>query len=36
MAEVDYETRKKAYEDAYNKELKYEFDIKDIAGWKDI
>ena len=35
MAEVDYETRKKAYEDAYNKELKYEFDIKDIAGWKD-
>lgn len=36
MAEVDYETRKKAYEDSYNKELKYEFDIKDIAGWKDI
>ena len=36
MAEVDYETRKIAYEDAYNKELKYEFDIKDIAGWKDI
>lgn len=36
MAEADYETRKKAYEDAYNKELKYEFDIKDIAGWKDI
>lgn len=36
MAEVDYETRKKAYEDAYNKKLKYEFDIKDIAGWKDI
>lgn len=36
MTEVDYETRKKAYEDAYNKELKYEFDIKDIAGWKDI
>lgn len=36
MAEVDYETRKKAYEDAYDKELKYEFDIKDIAGWKDI
>lgn len=36
MAEVDYETRKKAYEYAYNKELKYEFDIKDIAGWKDI
>ena len=36
MAKVDYETRKKAYEDAYNKELKYEFDIKDIAGWKDI
>lgn len=36
MAEVDYETRKKAYEDAYNKELKYEFDIEDIAGWKDI
>ena len=36
MAEVDYETRKKAYEDVYNKELKYEFDIKDIAGWKDI
>ena len=36
MAEVDYETRKKAYEDAYNKELKYDFDIKDIAGWQDI
>ena len=28
--------RKKAYEDAYNKKLKYEFDISDIAGWKDI
>ena len=36
MAEVDYEARKKAYEDAYNKKLKYEFDISDIAGWKDI
>lgn len=36
MANMDYEARKKAYEDAYQKELKYEFDIKDIAGWKDI
>ena len=36
MAEVDYEARKKAYEDAYNKKLKYEFDISEIAGWKDI
>ena len=36
MAEVDYEARKKAYEDAYDKKLKYEFDISDIAGWKDI
>ena len=36
MAEVDYETRKKAYEDAYNKKLNYKFDISDIAGWKDI
>ena len=36
MAEVDYEARKKAYEDAYNKKLNYEFDISDITGWKDI
>ena len=36
MAEVDYEARKKAYEDAYNKKLNYEFDKSDIAGWKDI
>lgn len=36
MAEVDYEARKKAYEDAYNKKLNYAFDINDIAGWKDI
>lgn len=36
MAEVDYEARKKAYEDAYSKKLNYEFDISDIAGWKDI
>lgn len=36
MAEVDYEARKKAYEDAYNKKLNYAFDIRDIAGWKDI
>lgn len=36
MAEVDYEARKKAYEDAYNKKLNYKFDISDIAGWKDI
>jgi len=36
MAEVDYEARKKAYEDAYNKKLNYEFDISDIAGWEDI
>ncbi len=36
MAEVDYEARKKAYEKAYNKKLKYEFNLSDIAGWKDI
>ena len=36
MAQTDYEARKKAYEDAYNKKLNYEFDISDIAGWKDI
>ncbi len=36
MAEVDYEARKKAYEKAYNKKLNYDFDIRDIAGWKDI
>lgn len=36
MAQTDYEARKKAYEDAYNKKLNYEFDKSDIAGWKDI
>ncbi len=36
MAEVDYNARKKAYEKAYNKKLSYDFDISDIAGWKDI
>lgn len=36
MANIDYESKKKAYENAYNKKLIYKFDIKDIAGWKDI
>ena len=36
MAQTDYEARKKAYEDAYNKKLNYKFDKSDIAGWKDI
>lgn len=35
MANIDYEAKKKAYENAYNKKLEYIFDIKDIAGWKD-
>lgn len=36
MANIDYESKKKVYENAYNKKLIYKFDIKDIAGWKDI
>lgn len=36
MANIDYESKKKAYENAYNQKINYEFDIKDIAGWKDI
>lgn len=36
MSETDYNARKKAYEKAYNKKLNYDFDIGDIAGWKDI
>lgn len=35
MANLDYEAKKKAYENAYNKKLNYSFDKKDIAGWKD-
>lgn len=36
MTNIDYESKKKEYENAYNKKLIYKFDIKDIAGWKDI
>ena len=36
MANIDYESKKKVYENAYNKKLIYKFDINDIAGWKDI
>lgn len=36
MANIDYESKKKVYKNAYNKKLIYKFDIKDIAGWKDI
>ncbi len=35
MMEKDYEARKAAYEDAYGMPLSYEFDISDIAGWRD-
>ena len=33
MRDRDYELKKQAYEKAYGKELTYDFDITDIAGW---
>ncbi|MDO5424647.1 MAG: lysophospholipid acyltransferase family protein [Eubacteriales bacterium] len=33
MMELDYEQKKKAYERAYGKELRYTFEKTDIAGW---
>lgn len=33
MMQKDYEQKKRAYEQAYNKKLDYEFEIEDIAGW---
>lgn len=33
MMELDYEQKKEAYEKAYGKELRYEFEDSDIAGW---
>ncbi|MCR5430318.1 MAG: 1-acyl-sn-glycerol-3-phosphate acyltransferase [Eubacterium sp.] len=33
MRDKDYALKKKAYEKAYGKELTYEFDASDIAGW---
>ena len=33
MMQKDYEQKKQAYEQAYNKKLDYDFEIDDIAGW---
>lgn len=33
MMEQDYEQKKKAYEEIYQKKLSYEFEYSDIAGW---
>ena len=35
MQKKDYELKKKAYEETYNKELTYEFSDEDIAGFKE-
>lgn len=35
MAEKDYEQKKKAYEEIYDEKLTYEFNPKDIAGWRE-
>ena len=35
MANKDYEQKKEAYEKAYNKKLIYDFDISDIAGFRN-
>ncbi len=32
---LDYSLKKKCYETVYGKELSYDFDSSDIAGWKD-
>lgn len=34
LAENDYQLKKRCYEKVYNKELTYEFENSDIAGWK--
>lgn len=34
MMRKDYELKKAAYEKAYGKELRYDFDNSDIAGWR--
>lgn len=36
MRDRDYELKKQAYEEAYGKELTYDFDPSDIAGWRPI
>lgn len=36
MRNKDYELKRKAYEEAYGKELTYEFSDEDIAGFKEI
>ena len=33
MMEKDYEQKKQAYEEAYDKKLDYVFEDGDIAGW---
>ncbi len=33
MMERDYELKKEMYEKSYGKQLSYEFDKTDIAGW---
>ena len=34
MRDRDYALKKEAYEKAYGKELTYDFDVSDIAGWR--
>ena len=34
MRDRDYALKKQAYEKAYGKELTYDFDVSDIAGWR--
>ena len=36
MRQKDYELKKEAYEKAYNKEMTYDFQDEDIAGFKEI
>ena len=33
MCEQDFNQKKEAYEKAYGKELNYDFEYEDIAGW---
>lgn len=35
LAKLDYDLKKQAYEAAYGKELIYNFESSDIAGWKE-